>query len=266
MSFHEYVNHPDRRLAVEAAVGAMIARAGARFLRRQIPPSYPELAALAPRGVHTDAVSLLTGAAPWASIFASGQLEQFGEEHEQLAVELERRHREHALPFPERWAVESGTSLLLYVLTRIIRPKQVIELGVGNGASSYYLLRALEENGEGTLVSLDIAPQAGRLLADRERAGWDFRVIDRKRSTRDLLRQLAGLPPSGLCFHDAGHKYIAQHFDYAQLWGQLEHGGAFVSDDIDASYAFIDFCREHRQTPEVLIDARKAVGVLARTG
>jgi predicted O-methyltransferase YrrM len=266
MSFHEYVDHPDRRVAFEAAVGAMIARAGARFLRRRIPPSYPELAALAPRGVHTDAVSLLTGAAPWASMLSSEQLEQFGDEHERLAVELDRRHRERALAFPERWAVESGTSFLLYTLTRVLRPRQVIELGVGNGASSYYLLRALEENGEGTLVSLDIASQAGGLLADRERAGWDFRVIDRKRSTHDLLRHLADLPPSGLCFHDAGHKYIAQHFDYTQLWGHLERGGAFVSDDIDASYAFIDFCRQYGQTPEVLIDSRKAVGVLARSG
>lgn len=263
MSLDEYLGHPDKRLALGAAVSALTHRATARFLRQQLPPSVPELAALAD-GIYTEPRRLLE-AVTWSNGFSDGKLWGVVEEHRQLKDELVARYNTRAaLPFPDSWGIEEGTSFLLYAITRCLRPEVVIEVGVGNGHSSYYLLRALEANGRGTLTSFDIKSEAGGLLGHRERAYWNFQLIDARGRARSLITQLAGMPAADLCFHDAGHKYLAQYFDFLCLWAQLTDRGVLVSDDVDASYALIDACLRWRKQPEVLIDGRKVVGVLSR--
>jgi hypothetical protein len=90
-------------------------------------------------------------------------------------------------------------------------------------------------------------------------------MIDPRDSLRDLERQLAELPLAGLCFHDADHGYLAQYFEFSCLWSHLTETGVFVGDDIDGSFAMIDFCRARDIEPDVLVDGRKAIGVIPRS-
>src|SRR5438105_2401515 len=46
--------------------------------------------------------------------------------------------------------------LLMYVLTRFKRPELVVETGVMHGLGSSFILRALERNASGRLVSIDL--------------------------------------------------------------------------------------------------------------
>jgi predicted O-methyltransferase YrrM len=226
-------------------------------------PGVSELGALA-AGMYADSAALFAGAA-WSTAALRGDaLAALANEHKQRQVELEERYRLRQLAFPTAWAVEAETSLLLYALVRAFQPAAVIEMGVGNGQSSYYILRALQANGAGRLHSFDIVPEAGGLLSEGERALWDFRLIDRWRGGRSLLAQLATLPQAELCFHDAGHGYLSQFFEFGCLWEKLTDRGILVSDDVDLSYGLIDFCRLDGKHPDVLIDCRKAVGVLQR--
>jgi predicted O-methyltransferase YrrM len=263
MNLSRYVRYPQRRLAVEAALGALVSKGCGRVLRKRLSPSVSELGALA-SGMYGDSAMLLADARWSMPAFSEDTLEALADEYKQLGLQLEERYRLRQLTFPSKWAVETGTSFLLYALVRELKPSTVIEMGVGNGQSSFYILRALHANGAGKLHSFDIAPEAGGLLSDEERASWDFRLIDRLREGPSLVTQLTALPQADLCFHDADHGYLAQYFEFACLWEQLTETGILISDDVDESYALIDFCELDGKRPEILIDGRKAVGILHR--
>lgn len=72
---------------------------------------------------------------------------------------------------------------ILYSALRVISPDNVVEVGVANGVSSYYILSALEQNGNGNLISIDIPKyesehtgewheNAGAWIPEGEDAGW----------------------------------------------------------------------------------------------
>jgi predicted O-methyltransferase YrrM len=260
MNYRRYSTYPDRRMAAEAAFGALVARAFGRFLRKRIFPPMEELAALSPR-VFVNTGELLEHV-PW---FPTGRLDQLETEYAELQSELEPRYETHSLSFPQIWAVEKGTSFLLYALVRELRPSVVFESGVANGHSSFFMLRALKANGGGKLHSFDIEPKAGSLLSDVEREFWDFHLIDRTDSPRSFAQYLDGLPKADIAFHDADHGYLAQFAEFGRYWEKLNEGGILVGDDIDASYAWIDFCGSLGRQPEMLVDGRKAIGLLHRS-
>lgn len=264
MSVDEYLGYPNKRVAGQAALGAAIARGGSRFLRKRMPSSLRDLSDVA--GIlHGDSIRMLQDV-PWLSRLVPAEAyPRLVNEFAGVQTELGQRYRERRLPFPSYWGVEEETSVLLYLLVRRLRPSLVIEVGVGNGHSSFIILRALRQNNEGVLYSFDIEPRAGGLVGEPEGAHWRFRPVTRRHAATSLARQVLKLPAAGLCFHDAGHSYLAQRFDFKLLWEQLASDGVLVCDDVDASYALIDFCRSTSVTPEVLIDGRKAVALAARS-
>ena len=100
---------------------------------------------------------------------------------EPLFRHIARRHREGG----RKGYVEIDAPLELYALTRLLRPKRVVEVGVSSGVSSAYLLAALQRNRGGSLVSIDLPsrprkPRAGKprpsthswTLPDGRSTGW----------------------------------------------------------------------------------------------
>ena len=262
MNLERYLTYPHRAIAAQAALGALLSRTSGRALRKNLPPSLEDLAAVT-QGLRTDVEDLVAGT-PWlAAAFGATSLDDLRREHDDVQAELKTRYETRRLPLPAIWAVEAGTSLLLYALVRGLRPAAVVEIGVGNGQSSFLILKALQANGSGTLYSFDVLPQAGGLLSDEERAVWQFRLVEPKRSTESLVAHLAQLPKADLAFHDADHGYLAQYFELQRLWEQLSPGGTLVVDDVDASYGLIDFSRMVQRRPEILVDSRKAIGVMS---
>src|SRR3954451_774258 len=103
MNLRQYLVYPDRRVSAQAAMGALLARAGTQFLRKRLPPSIPELASVTPR-LHGDATRLL-GCASWLEL-EDGHLTSLAEEHLRLRAVLEARRSFKSLVFPQSWAVE----------------------------------------------------------------------------------------------------------------------------------------------------------------
>src|SRR5262245_12317336 len=58
------------------------------------------------------------------------------------------------LPFPTFYNADLTLALLSHALTRYLRPQFVLEMGVGYGITSALILRALERNDCGELVSV----------------------------------------------------------------------------------------------------------------
>ncbi len=192
----------------------------------------------------------------------AAEVEPLRDEYATVLARLDTRYVEaaHALAFPGWIAVGSQTGWLLYVLTRLLRPRTVVETGVANGHGSFVLLAALEANGHGTLHSFDIEPRSGGLVEDDHRDRWHLTIANRANPQPDFKRALAQIGNVDLFFHDADHRYLNQLFEYRTAWPTMSNGGVFLSDDIDNSRAFLHFSESIGQVPKLLFDEKKLIG------
>ena len=53
---------------------------------------------------------------------------------------------------------DTDLSDFCYVICRALRPRNVVETGVGSGVTTSFILQALAANGEGHLWSIDLPP------------------------------------------------------------------------------------------------------------
>jgi len=173
---------------------------------------------------------------------------------------LTERRRQLSGAYPWSFEIERETSLLLFGLTRLLQPECVVETGVADGASTFVILSALGMNGRGELHSVDIADDVGGLVEDRQR--WHLHVVDLG-SVEDTLSDLMErLPPVGLFFHDADHRFLPQLCEYETFAGGAPEGAMLLSDDVDLSYAFGAFCQRRGRRPSYLLDSRKVAGLV----
>jgi hypothetical protein len=140
----------------------------------------------------------------------------------------------------------------LYVITRILRPRHIVESGVSSGLSSAHMLAALERNGGGVLHSIDLPQhqkaekrgkgelswslprgrESGWAVPSRFREHWDLR----KGKSEDLLPGLLKeIPSIDLFCHDS--PWTAKHlaFEFESIRPSLHAGSVVVADNSDAN-------------------------------
>jgi len=143
-------------------------------------------------------------------------------------------------------------SCFLYAVVRNARPRVVVETGVASGVTSYSILQALEDNGDGLLYSIDLpnvgdvqlqkGQESGFLVPEGLRHRWTLTVGDSKQELPKLLGDLGMID---LFVHDSLHEYGHMMFEYEEAWPKLRKGGILFSDDISRTAAFQDFCDKH---------------------
>lgn len=168
------------------------------------------------------------------------------------------RIKNSKLNYPLNYAIEEQTAYFIYSFIRIIKPLKLIETGVANGNSTYFILNALKENGRGKLYSVDIKSDVGTLLSDDEKQNWELFILKSKRDFKEYLSKNA---PFDVFIHDSDHSYFWQYFEYQTIKSFMSPNGFIMSDDADHSYAFIDFCKNNNLRPYFLFDSRKIFGV-----
>jgi predicted O-methyltransferase YrrM len=189
-------------------------------------------------------------------------LSQVKSEYEVLFAEITGRYAERNLVYPQCYAVEQGAAFLLYALVRSLRPGIVLETGIANGHSSFFILNAMRANGHGLLHSIDCSPEVGSLLADQERDRWSLHVLDVDNLKRSFTQILEKLPSLDLFLHDSDHTNAWQTFELAAAMRKVSPGGVVLSDDCDGCYAFLDVCRNTGLRPVVLVERRKIFGLI----
>ena len=165
---------------------------------------------------------------------------------EPLFRHIARRHREGG----RKGYVEIDAPLELYALTRLLRPKRVVEVGVSSGVSSAYLLAALQRNRGGSLVSIDLPsrprkPRAGKprpsthswTLPDgrstgwavprRLRAGWTVLLGDK---ADELPKVAADGGPIDLFVYDVPHEDTASFREFRALDPRMGRGAVAIVD------------------------------------
>lgn len=147
-------------------------------------------------------------------------------------------------PFEPRWAADSLLARCCYLVCRLISPDIVVETGVAYGVSSAFVLRALEENGRGTLYSVDLPPLAGEseqfwgvAVPEELRGRWRLQRASSARSLPGLLRHLGAVD---LFVHDSLHTRRNMRREFGQVWPHLRPGGVILADDVERNRAFGD--------------------------
>ncbi|HSK42689.1 MAG TPA: class I SAM-dependent methyltransferase, partial [Candidatus Binatia bacterium] len=138
---------------------------------------------------------------------------------------------------------DTGLSDFCYVICRALRPRVVVETGVGSGVTTSFILQALAANDEGRLWSIDLPPIgaeqfAGSFVPEQLRSRW---TLLRGRS-RDLLPQLlSDVQAPDVFLHDSLHTTRNMTFEFQAAWQKMASGSVLLSDDIHMSKSFARF-------------------------
>jgi hypothetical protein len=158
----------------------------------------------------------------------------------------------------------SGAATLIkapvqYVTARALRPRYIVETGVGAGISDMFYLEALKDNGEGELHSIDLPRQSynipegthrdfipeekdpGWLVPQNLRSRWHLYLGDAKIELPRLVERLGTID---IFMHDREHTYEFMMFEFRTAWPHLRKGGVLLSDDISWNKSFNDFAAE----------------------
>jgi len=207
-------------------------------------------------------------------------------------VELSQKHIEHHLEDVSKMKIDAeGSDPLeivcraidlcskscyhtqyLYLVCRSIRPSKVVETGVHYGASSAFILQALQECG-GRLYSIDLPNvkykrdngichddalprglQPGFVVPKWLKANWELTLGDSRKKLPELLLSISNID---MFHHDSMHTYDLMTFEFETAWPYLKHDGLLLADDADWNDAFKDFSNRHSLTYTI----HKGIGI-----
>jgi predicted O-methyltransferase YrrM len=177
--------------------------------------------------------------------------------------------------------------VLLYVLIRHMKPATCLETGVYYGGNTVFMLAALDRNGSGRLVSIDLPDSTirqdartaaharhplvgdsefyeptmkpGFIVPDYLKTRWQFIEGD---SLAEIPRLSARFD---LYMHDSDHSMGFLTAEIAAAYPLLTSSAVVVIDDIDWSNAFFAFCVKRQLSPILFSDNGKD-NLRVRTG
>lgn len=148
----------------------------------------------------------------------------------------------HEDTFVPHWAADSLLARCCYLVCRVTQPETVLETGVAYGVSSAFILRALEENGRGTLHSVDLPPLRrdydrywGIAVPDDLRGRWK---LHRGTSANVLPRLFQQIRTVDLFVHDSLHTRRNMSREFDAVWPHLRNGAVLLADDVERNRAF----------------------------
>ncbi|MBX8632006.1 MAG: class I SAM-dependent methyltransferase [Thermoplasmata archaeon] len=134
------------------------------------------------------------------------------------------------------WSLDTDKGVILYAVTRVLRPSFCVETGVGPGVSSTFFLSALEKTGHGHLHSIDIGEKYGEeaetypvgfLVPEELKNRWTLHVGDSRRLLVPLLNRLRTID---LFLHDSSHETEHVMFELTAAWRHMKKGIIFVDN------------------------------------
>jgi len=135
--------------------------------------------------------------------------------------------------------------ITLYAVIRASKPKVVVETGTAAGASSAYILAALEKNGKGYLYSVDIEHKArwsGHLIPDYLRARVQLITGDSLSVLSNLMKEIGHVD---FFLHDSLHTYAHMIAEYEIAYQHMRRSGVICSHDVLLTNAWKHFIKRH---------------------
>ena len=145
----------------------------------------------------------------------------------------------------------------LYPLIRDFKPDIVVETGVRTGGSTTFILRALHDNQNGKLYSIDLPnPNPSDQEMQLPRGTYTGFYVDQFPELKDRWELILGdsrvelpklvtrLDYIDVFHHDSDHSYEFMTMEFSIIWPKLRKGGLLLADDVDRNDAFMDFARK----------------------
>ncbi len=169
-------------------------------------------------------------------------------------------------PYPIDYSIMGDSGPFLYRLCRIIKPDLIIETGVAYGVSSSYILKALHDNNNGKLISIDTnfrpwqsEEMIGAAIPKNLRDRWELKIG----SSADVLEKvLENNLPVDIFLHDSLHTYKNMYYEFEKAWPHIKKEGFLLSDDITSNNALNDFCKKIKKEPIVMIQNKEPASYL----
>jgi predicted O-methyltransferase YrrM len=131
-----------------------------------------------------------------------------------------------------------GRRIFWYVIVRVAKPNIVIETGTDKGFGSTVIARALQMNGAGKLVTVDVREPRGILTA-KETLGLPIEFV-----TQDSLQYLKTINyPVDLFLHDSNHEYTHEYSEFQEVLRNLTTKGLLMTDNSNQETSLFDFAR-----------------------
>lgn len=143
-----------------------------------------------------------------------------------------------------------------YALIRIVKPNIVVETGTAKGSMTCWLLSALEKNGSGKLISIDLPAEKGKLTMDttieEKNIGilipheyhhrWNYIRGDAKLHLPKVFAE----HDVDVFIHDSLHTRTHMLFEYHVARALMRPGSIIMTDDILWNDAWFSFVSSHK--------------------
>ena len=193
--------------------------------------------------------------------FPDDEIHKYFQEFQTLLQQLENRMRDTVKLYPRDYGSETESAKVVYFLVRAKKMNSVVETGVANGISTFFILNAMILNGFGKLTSIDISHNVANFLNDNERKYWQLRVLEGK-WRKTFCNFIEQVPIIDAFIHDSDHSYPWQLLEYDTALSNLNSKGYILSDDVDCSFAFIDEFSKRSDRASILVQKSRVFGVV----
>lgn len=167
-------------------------------------------------------------------------------------------------PYPIEYSINPDSREFLYFLVRLVKPKKIIETGVAYGLSSAYILQALQDNGYGTLYSIDSVfrpwhseKMIGSIIPEHLKKNWNLILGKSSEKLKNLFEDLENVD---IFIHDSLHTYENMTFEFNIALENLKENGLIISDDVLDNDAFYDMTTK-KNLENYLIKVKENVGL-----
>lgn len=143
----------------------------------------------------------------------------------------------------------------IYAIVRERQPNFIIETGIGRGATTTFILAALQKNGKGKLISIDKGSDTGQLVVNGLKMNWDRKIG----KTSDVLPTID--QPIDIFLHDSLHTYENMSFEFEWANQHLPEGGLILSHDIGTNNSLYDFAKKYNKQVQYLPTTKNRYGV-----
>jgi predicted O-methyltransferase YrrM len=162
----------------------------------------------------------------------------------------------------------AGCYPLVYLITKKLKPKIVVETGVAAGFSSYAALLALDENNKGLLFSSDFPyfrikdPEKyiGCVVPDELKSKWRLYLDGDKNNLPKILSEIDEID---LLHYDSDKTYSGREFSMKALSPYFNENTVVIMDDIQDNSFFYDYIVEEKISDwKVIYFKGKYLGVI----
>lgn len=155
-----------------------------------------------------------------------------------------------------------------YAMSRFIHHnnvKDILELGFAHGVSTCYMAAALEEAGNGSIVSIDLLaaknlrPNIDDLISQLGYNNIVTYYFEPTSYTWRLMKMLeeSTTPRFDLCYIDGAHNWFVDGFAFFLSDRLLRHGGWIIFDDLDWTYSTSPTLSETNMVKSMPAEERK---------